>query len=576
MFDGVDLSGEHENETSSSQFGLENKSSGHSLSGITLVLPSLKALKAAKAGKKSKLKNVTPSQDAEVKKALRPVKLKPLREVLGKLIVQIKKKDDYAFFIRPVDPGKVPGYTDVIKNPMDFGTMTAKVERGKYRSLEEFSTDFRLVINNAKIFNPPGSIYYNEAERIEAWGLEHISKASAHVIEYETNWNVEIENDDDGTPVNVDEEDTSTPRDMDESLTATSPAPSATPGPTRKARGSKKNVHPTISESLDAEGRLPGSKDGVGAFPPGSDWAEMMVALKIKGKRYKTKKERLRFEKEGPPYHPDGSLAYAEMEDPFSVLNVFVPDPPSRPHLTPLYPPPSTEGNSHMPQPIQLPSDHPFPRLTTVDTQHTYLPGTKPPTQTTRPVNKRKHWTVVRHSTTRSRLKDTDQEEHTVPASKTSHEALPADWGTFAELLGRLAADPASRSNTCANEQNLLAALRSSISPKQVPHSVPASSLSWLPPHRPIPQVVPEFWTDAAVRDGWDYLLDMVYGGVDGFAYVRSLADFLHRPPEVEVCFNASCVLCGLLNNHSYSSHGLTCMRTIWLCMPRICLRSDA
>ncbi|KIK24663.1 hypothetical protein PISMIDRAFT_98140 [Pisolithus microcarpus 441] len=536
--DAVDLLGEHDNQASTSQAGVEIKPNGHSLSRITLVLPSLKALKAAKAEKKSQLKSSTPSRDGEVKKALRPVKLKPLREVLGKLIAQIKKKDDYAFFIHPVDPDKVPGYTDVIKNPMDFGTMNTKVERGKYRSLEEFSTDFRLVINNAKIFNPPGSIYYSEAERIESWGLEHISKASAHVIEYETNWNVEIENDDDYTPVNVDEEDTSTPRDIDGSLTAASPAPSATPGPTRRGRGSKKNAHPIMSESLDTEGRLPGSKDGVGAFPSGSDWAEMMIALKIKGKRYKTKKERLRFEKEGPPFHPDGSLAYTEMEDPFSVLNVFIPDPPSRPQLTPLYPPLSAEGASRMPQPIQLSPDHTFPCLATVDTR-TYLPGAKPAAQTIYPVNKRKHWTIVRHSATRSRIKEADQEEHTVPGSKTTHEALPADWGTFAELLGRLAADPVSRANMCASEQNLLAALRGSISSKQIPHSIPASSPLWSPTDPSVPQTESDFWTDAAVRDGWDYILDVVYGGVDGFAYVRSLAEFLRRPPEVEVCLNA-------------------------------------
>ena len=49
------------------------------------------------------------------------------------------RKDDYAFFIRPVDPAQVPGYADVIKTPMDLGTMTVKVARGKYRSLDEFT-----------------------------------------------------------------------------------------------------------------------------------------------------------------------------------------------------------------------------------------------------------------------------------------------------------------------------------------------------------------------------------------------------------------------------------------------------
>lgn len=107
---------------------------------ITLKLPSLKSLKAQKPVKPP-----------------RPVKLKPLKEVLARLIAQIKKcvifrlsnpsiflyilyrKDDYAFFLHPVDVSEVPGYTNVVKRPMDFGTMTNKVAKGKYRSLEDFT-----------------------------------------------------------------------------------------------------------------------------------------------------------------------------------------------------------------------------------------------------------------------------------------------------------------------------------------------------------------------------------------------------------------------------------------------------
>ena len=43
--------------------------------------------------------------------------------------------------------------------------------------------------------NPPGSIYYNEAERIESWALEHITKAAGTVIEYETDWNIDVQRD---------------------------------------------------------------------------------------------------------------------------------------------------------------------------------------------------------------------------------------------------------------------------------------------------------------------------------------------------------------------------------------------
>jgi bromodomain-containing protein 7 len=60
---------------------------GQSSSGLTLVLPSLKALKELKAKKRySPLLEPTP-----VKKVPRPIKLKPLKEVLTSLITKIKK-----------------------------------------------------------------------------------------------------------------------------------------------------------------------------------------------------------------------------------------------------------------------------------------------------------------------------------------------------------------------------------------------------------------------------------------------------------------------------------------------------
>ena len=243
----------------------------------------------------------------------RPLKLKPLRNVLSRLIAQIKKcsfsriqlsdtwltrlrrKDDYAFFLQPVDPKLVPGYSDVVQQPMDFGTMTTKVARGKYRSLEDFANDFRLVTSNAKSFNPPASIYYTEAERIEAWGLDRIAKAAATVIEYETDWNIEIDGDDHRSNAPEEEEDTPEPETTDSRaqsiLSNTHPQPLLG---RRSARAAATvNTAPPVSqslktpkgvsESLQPDGGLPGAKDGLGKFPPGSDLARVMLALKLKG-----------------------------------------------------------------------------------------------------------------------------------------------------------------------------------------------------------------------------------------------------------------------------------------------------
>jgi bromodomain-containing protein 7/9 len=45
----------------------------------------------------------------------------------------------------------------------------------------------------------------------------------------------------------------------------------------------KEVKEPTMKAELDAEGHLPGFRDGVGQFPPDSEWARIMVELKLKG-----------------------------------------------------------------------------------------------------------------------------------------------------------------------------------------------------------------------------------------------------------------------------------------------------
>lgn len=503
--DDFDSFAEDEDGASTSQSINETRQNGHVPSGITLVLPSLKAIKAAKLGKKPKLKNLGSMQDAELKKPPRPMKLKPLKEVLSKLIVQLKKKDDYAFFISPVDPSRVQGYAEMIKHPMDLGTMSTKVAKGKYRSLEEFTTDFRLVVTNAKIFNPPGTIYHTEADRLEIWGLDHIAKASAHVIEYETDWNIDVEQDEDPALI-IDEDDdlvtASTPREIEGSQVAPSPAPSSVPQQyiKRGPRGPyKKGTSMGISEGIDAEGRLPGSKDGVGAFPPGSDWAEMMVALKIKGKRYRTKKERLRIEKEGLPHLHDGSLDYTEMEDPFSLLNVLVPEPLSKPQLNPLYPSAQTNNTAQplFPGPVNVPSTRPFPTLATLTAS------------TSQSTPRRRHWTIVRNASTRAKLKEKEDEEP--QSTETLRDPFPSDFGSFAALGAELGASACS-------EEKLTSSVRASIENRPIKRSLKAG-------------VDSEYWTDEKAEEAWDYVRDVVYGGVNGFAYVRSIAEFV-RPPE--------------------------------------------
>ncbi|KAI3823975.1 hypothetical protein L1987_05421 [Smallanthus sonchifolius] len=62
-------------------------------------------------------------------------------------------------FNKPVDVValKITDYFNVIKNPMDLGTIKEKLGSGKYSSPLEFLADVRLTFSNAMTYNPPGN-----------------------------------------------------------------------------------------------------------------------------------------------------------------------------------------------------------------------------------------------------------------------------------------------------------------------------------------------------------------------------------------------------------------------------------
>lgn len=190
---------------------------------------------------------------------------------------------------------------------------------------------------NAKTFNPPSTMYHTEASKIEAMGLEQISRASTQVIEYEADWSVDIVADGEPTPA-IDQDDANATPGGDD-ISRAGPSRARSPSVLSSAAGmgnmliersrrAKSKKIPVVTENFEEGWHLPGYKDGIGIFSPCSPLAYLMLELKLIGIYYRvlsrflfsqvylgkkwTKKERLKREKEGPPYTPEGSLDYYE------------------------------------------------------------------------------------------------------------------------------------------------------------------------------------------------------------------------------------------------------------------------
>lgn len=71
-------------------------------------------------------------------------------------------------FHEPVDPVLfgIPDYFDVIRNPMDLGTVKKKLTNKNYPSTDEFAADVRLTFSNAMKYNPPGNFVHTVAEQL--------------------------------------------------------------------------------------------------------------------------------------------------------------------------------------------------------------------------------------------------------------------------------------------------------------------------------------------------------------------------------------------------------------------------
>ncbi|KAI9187919.1 Transcriptional activator spt7 [Blastocladiella emersonii ATCC 22665] len=97
------------------------------------------------------------------------VNQEPLYEAFDRVLAELKTYDELKPFQRKVSQREVPDYHDVIKRPMDFGSMRHKLNTYQYRSKHEFVADLELIYTNCMTFNShPDSIYRKYGEFLKA------------------------------------------------------------------------------------------------------------------------------------------------------------------------------------------------------------------------------------------------------------------------------------------------------------------------------------------------------------------------------------------------------------------------
>ncbi len=60
-------------------------------------------------------------------------------------------------------------YHSIIKNPIDFISISEKLDENSYNNINEFLEDVMRVFNNCRKFNEKGSEFYDIANQIEGY-----------------------------------------------------------------------------------------------------------------------------------------------------------------------------------------------------------------------------------------------------------------------------------------------------------------------------------------------------------------------------------------------------------------------
>ncbi|KAF2360521.1 Bromodomain [Trinorchestia longiramus] len=90
-----------------------------------------------------------------------------LRTGMYKVLEHLRNHADAWAFLDPVEESIAPNYYAVIRRPMHITKLEDRLDKGYYASLAMFDADFKLMMDNCKLYNGPESEYTHMAYTLE-------------------------------------------------------------------------------------------------------------------------------------------------------------------------------------------------------------------------------------------------------------------------------------------------------------------------------------------------------------------------------------------------------------------------
>ncbi|XP_070768010.1 bromodomain-containing protein 9 isoform X2 [Enoplosus armatus] len=162
----------------------------------------------------------------------------PRQQLLEHFLRQLQRKDPHGFFSFPVTDAIAPGYSMIIKHPMDFSTMKDKISDNEYNTVTEFKADFKLMCDNAMVYNRPETVYYKAAKKLLHTGFKMMSKERLLALKRSMSFMQDMDYTQQAAILG------------DEDLTADIPPPEIIPIPVESAKKSKKQPVKDMKEVI--------------------------------------------------------------------------------------------------------------------------------------------------------------------------------------------------------------------------------------------------------------------------------------------------------------------------------------
>lgn len=106
---------------------------------------------------------------------------KPEQAYCIKTLTALKKHRKAVAFLKPVDvvAFNIPDYLDIVKQPMDLGTVSQKLEAHHYTSVDAFLADIQLIFHNCYLYNNAQDPVSQDAKKLEEVFAKWLEKRPA-------------------------------------------------------------------------------------------------------------------------------------------------------------------------------------------------------------------------------------------------------------------------------------------------------------------------------------------------------------------------------------------------------------